>query len=156
MTGVQTCALPISKSDPWRPLFHSASASPYGLRSSRTELYPLNLQRLRVGQIKPPKWAKPTCQKQRAFCKVAPFPISFLRGAVLGNIEFVILLVLLLWLIYRVPSRWRQDFYLTYILGQLAQIEANSRGVPLSKIEEEFRNYLSNKSAVSLTRRFFW
>ena len=74
----------------------------------------------------------------------------------MGNIEFVILLVLLLWLIYRVPSRWRQDFYLTYILGQLAQIEANSRGVPLSKIEEEFRNYLSNKSAVSLTRRFFW
>src|ERR1039457_5791755 len=52
------------KSDPWRPPFHSASASPYGLRSSRTELYPLNLQRPRVGQIKPPKWAKPTCQKQ--------------------------------------------------------------------------------------------
>jgi adenine-specific DNA-methyltransferase len=44
--------------------FHSASASPSGLRSSRTELYPLNLQRPRVGQIKPPKWAKPTCQKQ--------------------------------------------------------------------------------------------
>jgi hypothetical protein len=43
--------------------FHSASASPSGLRSSRTELYPLNLQRPRVGQIKPPKWAKPTCQK---------------------------------------------------------------------------------------------
>src|ERR1039457_6911286 len=52
-----------AKSDPWRPLFHSASASPYGLRSSRTELYPLNLQRPKVGQIKPPKWAKPTCQK---------------------------------------------------------------------------------------------
>src|ERR1035437_1600187 len=52
------------KSDPRRPLFHSASASPSGLRSSRTELYPLNLQRPRVGQIKPPKWAKPTCQKQ--------------------------------------------------------------------------------------------
>src|ERR1039457_6411738 len=54
-----------AKSDPWRPLFHSASASPYGLRSSRTELYPLNLQRPKVGQIKPPKWAKPTCQKQK-------------------------------------------------------------------------------------------
>src|SRR5450759_5968559 len=56
-----------AKSDPWRPLFHSASASPYGLRSSRTELYPLNLQRPKVGQIKPPKWAKPTCQKQQVF-----------------------------------------------------------------------------------------
>src|SRR5271157_1692916 len=54
-----------AKSDPWRPPFHSASASPYGLRSSRTELYPLNLQRPKVGQIKPPKWAKPTCQKHK-------------------------------------------------------------------------------------------
>src|ERR1022692_4948238 len=56
-----------AKSDPWRPPFHSASASPYGLRSSRTELYPLNLQRPRVGQIKPPKWAKPTCQKHKLY-----------------------------------------------------------------------------------------
>jgi hypothetical protein len=33
----------------------SASASLYGLRSSRTEHYPLNLNVPRVGQIKPPK-----------------------------------------------------------------------------------------------------
>jgi hypothetical protein len=44
--------------------FGSASASPYGLRSSRTEHYPLKLNVPRVGQIKPPKWARPTCQKQ--------------------------------------------------------------------------------------------
>ena len=45
------------------PPFHSASAPPSGLRSSRTEL-PLNHQRPRVGQNKPPKWAKPSCQTQ--------------------------------------------------------------------------------------------
>ena len=65
-----------AKSDPWRPLFHSASASPYGLRSSRTELYPLNLQRPKVGQIKRPKWAKPTCQKQTAW--VLPPSVEYL------------------------------------------------------------------------------
>src|ERR1022692_4909350 len=65
-----------AKSDPWRPLFHSASASPYGLRSSRTELYPLNLQRPKVGQIKPPKWAKPTCQKHTLFLDSADSGLS--------------------------------------------------------------------------------
>jgi hypothetical protein len=47
--------------------FHSASASPSGLRSSRTELYPLNLQRPRVGQIKPPKWAKQLAKSTYAY-----------------------------------------------------------------------------------------
>src|ERR1035441_1173198 len=69
-----------AKSDPWRPLFHSASASPYGLRSSRTELYPLNLQRPKVGQIKPPKWAKPTCQKQ-----LLPSDAATVSPAILGS-----------------------------------------------------------------------
>jgi hypothetical protein len=55
-----------AKSDPWRVSpFHSASASPSGLRSSRTELYPLRPSTAQgMGQIKPPKWAKPTCQTQ--------------------------------------------------------------------------------------------
>ena len=47
--------------------FGSASASPYGLRSSRTEHYPLNFNVPRVGQIKPPKWAKASCQKQESW-----------------------------------------------------------------------------------------
>lgn len=74
----------------------------------------------------------------------------------MGDIEFVILLVLLLWTIYRIPSRWRQDLYLTWILDQLTEIDADARGVPVSRIQEEFRNYLSNRSAVSALRRLFW
>jgi len=49
--------------------FSSASASPYGLRSSRTEHHPLKLQRPQVGQIKWPKWAKTSCQTQLVAAK---------------------------------------------------------------------------------------
>lgn len=74
----------------------------------------------------------------------------------MGDIEFVILLVLLLWLIRCIPSRWQQDVRLKWIHDQLNEINANARGIPLSRVEEEYRNYLSNRSAESLTRRLFW
>src|ERR1019366_8678871 len=43
--------------------FHSASASPTGYAPSERNSVLSTLTSLGVGQIKPPKWARPTCQK---------------------------------------------------------------------------------------------
>src|SRR5450759_4640740 len=44
--------------------FHSASASPTGYAPAERNSVLSTLTSLGVGQIKPPKWARPTCQKQ--------------------------------------------------------------------------------------------
>ena len=74
----------------------------------------------------------------------------------MSDLQFCILVLLLLWLIRRIPSRWQQDLRLKWIHDQLNEINASARGIPLSRVEEEYRNYLSNRSAESLIRRFFW
>ena len=74
----------------------------------------------------------------------------------MSDLQFCILVLLLLWLIRPIPSRWQQDLRLKWIHDQLNEINAGVRGIPLSRVEEEYRNYLSNRSAESLTRRFFW
>jgi hypothetical protein len=74
----------------------------------------------------------------------------------MSDLQFAILVLLLLWLIHRIPSRWQQDVRLKWIHDQLNEINASARGIPFSRVEEECRNYLSNRSAESLTRRFFW
>src|ERR1035437_3923911 len=43
--------------------FHSASASPMGYAPAERNSVLSTLTSLGVGQIKPPKWARPTCQK---------------------------------------------------------------------------------------------
>src|ERR1035438_1803440 len=43
--------------------FHSASASPTGYAPAERNSVLSTLTSLGVGQIKPPKWARPTCQK---------------------------------------------------------------------------------------------
>src|ERR1039457_5200496 len=43
--------------------FHSASASPTGYAPAERNSDLSTLTSLGVGQIKPPKWARPTCQK---------------------------------------------------------------------------------------------
>src|ERR1019366_6706338 len=45
------------------PPFHSASASPTGYAPAERNSVLSTLMSLGVGQIKPPKWARPTCQK---------------------------------------------------------------------------------------------
>src|ERR1039457_1747182 len=46
--------------------FHSASASPTGYAPAERNSVLSTLTSLGVGQIKPPKWARPTCQKHIA------------------------------------------------------------------------------------------
>src|ERR1035441_4582879 len=45
--------------------FHSASASPTGYAPAERNSVLSTLTSLGVGQIKPPKWARPTCQKHK-------------------------------------------------------------------------------------------
>src|ERR1035437_6524183 len=59
--------------------FHSASASPTGYAPAERNSVLSTLTSLGVGQIKPPKWARPTCQKQE-FCNPA-------RGNEKGGVE---------------------------------------------------------------------
>ena len=74
----------------------------------------------------------------------------------MNGFQFVILVVLLLWIIHRIPSRWERDVYRKWTHDQLNKINAQIRGVPVSEIEQEFSNYISNRSAISLLRRFFY
>ena len=72
------------------PLFRSASASPYGLRSSRTELCPLKPSTSQgVGQIKLPKWAKPSCQNHLSVSGPSFTPPESLEGQIKLSIEFL-------------------------------------------------------------------
>src|ERR1035437_625489 len=52
--------------------FHSASASPTGYAPAERNSVLSTLTSLGVGQIKPPKWARPTCQKQKVFRRNSP------------------------------------------------------------------------------------
>src|ERR1035441_5458682 len=57
--------------------FHSASASPMGYAPAERNSVLSTLTSLGVGQIKPPKWARPTCQKQlSATKKKGPLPAA--------------------------------------------------------------------------------
>src|SRR5450756_1296534 len=60
--------------------FHSASASPTGYAPAERNSVLSTLTSLGVGQIKPPKWARPTCQKQHPVSRsVGRRPACFSR-----------------------------------------------------------------------------
>jgi len=66
----------------------------------------------------------------------------------LSHLEFIIVVVLLVWIIRRLPTPWVYDMYLRRMLSQLNDIEAHARGVPLEQIKQEFSNTISDTTAI--------
>jgi hypothetical protein len=56
--------------------------------------------------------------------------------------EFGVLVVLMLWILWRVPVAWRQWMVLRRIYRQLNLIEAHVRNVPLAEVEKEWDSWL--------------
>jgi hypothetical protein len=55
--------------------------------------------------------------------------------------EFVVLVTLLLWILWRVPVAWRTNLVLRRLWRQLNIIEANVRHVPLDVVEKEWNGW---------------
>jgi hypothetical protein len=58
--------------------------------------------------------------------------------------EFGIVIVLLLWILWRVPVAWRTEMILRRIYRQLNLIESHVRNVPLVVVEEEWDVWYEN------------
>jgi len=69
--------------------------------------------------------------------------------------QFVVLVVLLLWIEWRFPSPWNVQLGLNRHWAQLNRIEAQVRGVPLETIEEEEKQCIENESA-SIRAEEWW
>jgi hypothetical protein len=58
--------------------------------------------------------------------------------------EFVVLVALLLWILWRVPVAWRTNIVLRRLWRQLNIIEAHVRHVPLDDVEKEWDGWEEN------------
>jgi hypothetical protein len=68
---------------------------------------------------------------------------AFLGGTAM-DWEFGIVIVLLLWILWRVPVAWRTEMILRRIYRQLNLIESHARNVPLAVVEKEWDVWCEN------------
>jgi hypothetical protein len=74
--------------------------------------------------------------------------------------EFGVLIVLSLWILWRVPVAWRTNMVLQRLWRQLNIIEAHVRHVPLDVVEKEWdgwnENVLAARKGSLLRERLPW
>jgi hypothetical protein len=56
-------------------------------------------------------------------------------------LQFFIIVALLLWIVWRLPSRIAQDVLMRRLLQQLNQIESGASGVSVDGIEQKWMDY---------------
>jgi hypothetical protein len=63
--------------------------------------------------------------------------------------QFLIIVALLLWIIWRLPPRLAQDIFVRRLFMQLNQIESASSGVSVDDIEQKWVEYQIAKIAAN-------